>query len=648
MRALRWLSALAVSVVVTACFTVAGCHPAPAKPAPVANSGPPAPPPLPPTASPPPPSAPPPPPPAVAAGNAASAAPAIAPPPAGGAAPASPPNLSASKEVEVATVSQGQPPAITIARGAAGDAPPGLKGTPIQARQGETLVWAPYPSPCVAVVKEGEEARVWDAAAGKQVGRPLTGLVKGNKFALSPTGSRLAVLAIVGQKTGIGVWSTETGKSLANFSYADKAQYSDWFLFAGDDKLLVVHSEGQASQVEVWDAAAGKSLGQFNGPAFASEEKTAVSGDGRWLASFHGTGKHHLTIYDIAAAAVKTELPAPESGSCEGLAFSSGGEELAALFTRGNQATLIAWTPDKREETFRWTSGSVARNGVKGATSYRGSTVEWLPDRSGWLIHGHYIVDRQSRRVVWTIQSADEDLLPAARRFVDNDRLAVSTGPGHGQRRVQHVLLPWKRIDASLAALETDAAALLKPGQAVSLEIEMGELRGGTVEATRDKLADGVAEALAERLIDLADDAPVKLVMKYREEKGEELEEIAGGGIPGLPAPGGPRPGFPGSVGTGRKLNATHIFCDLALRRSDKPTVLWTNSIDLNPRTLFIQGDFTDAAARESSLGQLARTLADQAFPYFIPSGEGLTTLPGLTKLPGSGNRAGVKVRSKK
>lgn len=496
-------------------------------------------------------------------------------------------------------------------------------------------------------MKDGEEARVWDAAAGKQVGRPLAGLAKGSKFALSPNGSRLAVLAVVGQKTGVGIWSTETGKSAANFSYADAAQHSDWLLFAGDDKLLIVHSEGQASQVQKWDTALGKSLGQFNGPALMREEQTAVSGDGRWLASFHSTGKHHVTIYDVAAAAVKTELPAPDTSSCEGLAFSAGGEELAALFTSGSQATLVAWTPDKREETFRWSSGSVAKNGVKGAISYRGSAIEWLPDRSGWLVHGHYIVDRQSRRVVWTVQSAEDDLLPAARRFVDNDRLAVSTGPGHGLRRVQHVLLPWKRIDASLAALETDAPALLKPGQAVSLEIEMGELRGGTVEATRDKLADGVAAALAERHIDLAEEAPVILVMKYREEQGEELEEIAGSGFPGLPSPGVPRPGLPGAGGTGRKLNATHIFCELALRRSDKPTILWTNSIDLNPRTLFIQGDFTDAGARESSLGQLSRTLAEQAFPYFIPSAEGLTTLPGLTKLPGSGNRAGVKVKKR-
>ena len=191
--------------------------------------------------------------------------------------------------------------------------------------------------------------------------------------------------------------------------------------------------------------------------------------------------------------------------------------------------------------------------------------------------------------------------------------------------------------------MEGNEPALLKPGQTVSLEIEMGELRGGTIEATRDVLAEAIAEALAERQIDLADNAPVVLVMKYREDVGEELEEIARTGGPGgyLPPPGGP-----GAVGTGRKLKATQIHCDLALRRADKPTILWKSSVDLDPRFLSIHGDFSDAAARESSLRMAAYSLSRQAFPYFIPAGEGFTALPGITKLPGAGNRAGVKVKA--
>jgi hypothetical protein len=304
---------------------------------------------------------------------------------------------------------------------------------------------------------------------------------------------------------------------------------------------------------------------------------------------------------------------------------------------------LISWTPDKREQVFRWSTSGVSTSGVYGASTYAGPRVEFLPDRSGFLLHGHYIVDRLSQRVVWTIETAADDLVSAGRRLIDNDRVAVSTGSGIGLHRIQQAVLPWRRINAALAAMEGNEPALLKPGQTVSLEIEMGELRGGTVESTRDVLAEAIAEALAERQIDLADNAPVVLVMKYSEEVGEELEEIARTGGPGgfLPPPGGP-----GAVGTGRKLKATQIHCDLALRRADKPAILWKSSVDLDPRFLSIHGDFSDAAARESSLRMAAHSLSRQAFPYFIPAGEGLTALPGMTKLPSAGNRAGVKVKS--
>ncbi len=620
-------------------LVLCGCAPAPSKSR-AAKGNPPGQPPPPPAKTAP---APPPPPPAAPSVT----APATVAPAAGviATSPAAAANPPAKKpaEVEVAPVSDGQPPAITVARGAVGDLPPGLKGTSIQARQGEKFIWGPYPSTCVAVLKDGEEAQVWDVAAGKQVGRKLTGLVKASKFALSPDGKRLALLAVVDKQTGVGIWSTETGKSAANFQYADKAQYTDWLTFAGPDHLLIVTPTSDSSPIEVWDAAAGKRLAKIAGPAFVREDHIAASPDGTALAAFHSLGKNRVTLYDIATGNIKTELPAPGISSCEGLAYSPGGEELAGLFGTGSDNTLVSWAPDKRQQVFRWTSGSVSKMGIKGASGYPGANLEWLPDRSGFLLFGHYVVDRQSQRVVWTIEAAEGEYVSAARRLVDNDRLAVVTGPSSGLRRIQLALIPWMRINASLAVLAADGPALLKPGQTASLEIEMGELRGGTVEATRDVLAEAIAEALAERHIDLADDAPVVLVMKYREEKGEELEEIARTGGPGGILP--PIPG-PGATGTGRKIIATQIHCDLALRRADKPTVLWSSSVDFDPQYLSIRGDFSDAAARESSLKMAAHSLARQSFPYFIPAGEGATSLPGVTKLPGAGNRAGVKVKS--
>jgi hypothetical protein len=129
------------------------------------------------------------------------------------------------------------------------------------------------------------------------------------------------------------------------------------------------------------------------------------------------------------------------------------------------------------------------------------------------------------------------------------------------------------------------------------------------------------------------------LVMKYREEEGEELEEIARTGGPGgiLPPPiPGPR-----ATGTGRKLKATHIHCDLALRRSDKPAILWTSSVDFDPHFLSIQGDFSDAAARESSLRMAAHSLSVRP-SLFHPGRRG--HLFARRDRCRAGNRPGVKV----
>jgi hypothetical protein len=54
-----------------------------------------------------------------------------------------------------------------------------------------------------------------------------------------------------------------------------------------------------------------------------------------------------------------------------------------------------------------------------------------------------------SQRVVWTIQTSDDDLVPSARRLVDNDRLPRVLARALPRRAA--ALLPWKRINASLA-----------------------------------------------------------------------------------------------------------------------------------------------------------------------------------------------------
>jgi hypothetical protein len=82
---------------------------------------------------------------------------------------------------------------------------------------------------------------------GKQVGRPLTGLVRSSKAA-SARRQALALLAVVGKQTGVGIWSTESGNRLPTFNMPTPRS-TDWLMFAGPDRLVIAHGDrGQPDQ----------------------------------------------------------------------------------------------------------------------------------------------------------------------------------------------------------------------------------------------------------------------------------------------------------------------------------------------------------------------------------------------------------------
>jgi hypothetical protein len=554
--------------------------------------------------------------------------------------PASAVTPAAPAKPAIAEVTTGDPPAIVVERGKLGEAPAGLKASPIQLRTGEKAIWSPYPGTFVAIVKDGDGAEVWDAAAGTKAGRRIAGLPRAQRHALSPDGKQLALLVIEGQQSSVAVWSAETGKPGKSFAYAGKAGYSDQIVFAGPDRILVLQPGSQATAVQIWDIHEGKQLGELSAPPYVADKAYAVSGDGSKLAAFGTIGAQSVIVFDVARGERIAELPL--ASRCQALAFSPDGLELAAVLSDGITNRLVSWDPEKRQQVTDFVTTASA-SGLPGAISYQGPPLEWLPDRSGWLLWGHAVVDRASQQVVWTFQSAEDDPMPAARRLLDSDRLALFAGPTSLQR-MQVAHLPWTKIDASLQALDADAPAALKPGQGLTLELEIGKLRGGTIDETRDVLAGAVARALAERNIELADDQPVVLALRYDEQEGEELEELASrsgpGGIPLSPF-------SPDAKGTGRKLKATQLLCQLDLKVKGKS--LWSSKIDIDPHSILIRGkDFTDAAARESALNMVAVQLAYQPLPYFIPDDPALTPLPGVTKLKGGGAGAGVKVKASK
>jgi hypothetical protein len=227
------------------------------------------------------------------------------------------------------------------------------------------------------------------------------------------------------------------------------------------------------------------------------------------------------------------------------------------------------------------------------------------------------------------IRSADDDIYPGPRRILDNDRVAVLSG-GSGARQLQIVKLPWPKIDAALKALSSDVPAHVKPGQTVTLQIEVGAVRSGTPEQAKVELLKTVTERLEADGIKVADGQPVVISLRYSEEAGATLNEVAGGG-PG--APPGPGPGPFGGVATGKTVQGTKAFCDVAYKIAGSNTPFWFNRIDLDPRHIIVRGEASAAKAREATFGMLKSQLIQQPIPYFVPKDSTLATLPGVTQL---------------
>src|SRR5207247_1981407 len=84
--------------------------------------------------------------------------------------------------------------------------------------------------------------------------------------------------------------------------------------------------------------------------------------------------------------------------------------------------------------------------------------LEWLPDRSGWLINGNHF-DRASKRVLLSIRVPfASDVLP---HVLDKDRVVGLFGKDKSQ--LQIVTIPWARALASLQQMNDQAPAFLSP-----------------------------------------------------------------------------------------------------------------------------------------------------------------------------------------
>src|SRR5262249_5519453 len=120
-----------------------------------------------------------------------------------------------------------------------------------------------------------------------------------------------------------------------------------------------------------------------------------------------------------------------------------------------------------------------------GSLGYKGPVLQWLPGAAGWLINGHVLYHRPSARIVWVLRTRAPFVNTVG--LLDRDHLLAPLREGE-QDYLVRVPVPWPDIEAGLKAMTSPAPAPLRPGQAVTLQVEVGDLRLADPEQARVEL----------------------------------------------------------------------------------------------------------------------------------------------------------------
>jgi hypothetical protein len=327
------------------------------------------------------------------------------------------------------------------------------------------------PSPFVAVAS-GKPAPgqilVYDLRQMQRVGQPLLG--KFNVFparhvALSPDGAYLADRAQGATKPTVEIWSIAEGRSLRKIEVdADASIKVGLIDFAGKDQLFTMkhraeHPDaGSPATYQVWNIQTGALIREFSFDLVFHRKWGTLSPGQQYLAmeETETVKGYHLLVWDVLAGKLVGELELQGRkdpwGQAAGLAFSHDGEELAMLWRLKNAdcwARILCWEVKTGKKLLDHKIGNELPN-IDSLWSHGGPlTFQWLPDRSGWLLFGHLLVDRDSGKVVWKIDPEPRfagNIMD--RRFLDRDH--ITTLSGKFEKKLTVEALPRDKIDAAV------------------------------------------------------------------------------------------------------------------------------------------------------------------------------------------------------
>ncbi len=291
------------------------------------------------------------------------------------------------------------------------------------------------PSPFV-MVSQSQGAtniyEIWDLLNSKKVGSLIIPGFLPEPYVLSADGTLFANKAQDGAKNYIEVWSTAgTGKRLARILPAEGTFVDfQWLDFVDENTLISMRRDKLDEVFQVWDIKTQSQLRQFTVQAHNDKKKLALSNNGKYVAVV-SRNSDRILIYDTSTgnltgeAEIQKDTFAPD---CQGLAFSPDGKALAGMFNLINTGRIIVWNladgQIKSDHRFSKTIQDLSGMGF----NYKGHTLEWLGDGSGWICYGAALIDAEKGALFYKIPVANAFDTTPRRLFGLSKIVGVKTG----------------------------------------------------------------------------------------------------------------------------------------------------------------------------------------------------------------------------
>lgn len=481
-------------------------------------------------------------------------------------------------------------------------------GIPAPAGDAE-IVFASQTGPFVAI---GDE--IFNLKTGESSGKIDTEPERRELAALAPDGKHFA-MGRSELKGAVELYDCESGELVHELRIKGRNPDLEFVDFPDDEHLVTAFREFGDSLCQVWDIQSGKLQYELPTETFDSKE-AALSPDGKFLAV--ATTSDGVLVYELKKRKLAARLMPPKDNGgnsflmCSGLSFSADSQEIVAVADFGNR--LLGWSGNAKV-IFDYRSDVNLQSSWAGAFGYGGRAVEPVPDGSGWLLNGHLLFERSSRRVVWTFKSqgGGEDRF----HFLDADHLIVTQG-GNRNRALTSVEIPRKAIHASVAALNAGADAYLSPKTFVSIQVQAGQIRSGSAQQAAVEVERVLADRLKAAGLQVGSGGPSVMVAKYSEFPDTIQKLVTDSfGRPIFDARGVP------SV---QQVQTTRAELELSLVPVGQSDPIWSAQTRATADPSF-------GSKGGTIFDSVANQLKGVPIPYFIPKDNGLPSLPVVSEL---------------